>query len=93
MLGRGVSRLKSCSTPFLGVKSLMKKSDMKYFTVAVSLEAVSKWCGLAPSVVLAYAREFGIKIIDETDGDCNGEVTFEVYLDFVLQAGLPIKET
>lgn len=68
----------------------MKKSDLKYFTVEVSLEAVSEWCGLAPSVVLAYARQFGIKTIDETDGDCDSEVTFEIYLDFVLQAGLPI---
>lgn len=67
----------------------MKKSDLKFFTVEVSLEAVSEWCGLVPSVVLAYAREFGIKIIDETDG-YGGEVTFEVYLDFVLKAGLPI---
>lgn len=69
----------------------MKKSDMKYFTVEVSLEDVSDWCGLAPSVVLAYAREFGIPTTNEIyDDDGEEYITFEVYLDFVIQAGLPI---
>lgn len=69
----------------------MKKSDMRFFTVEVSLEAVSEWCGLAPSVVLAYAREFGIPTTNEIyDDDGEEYITFEVYLDFALQAGLPI---
>lgn len=58
-------------------------------TVLVSLDDVASWVGLTPSVILAYARMAGIPF--KRDGESDTDTYyFEIDLDFVMQAGLPI---